>query len=187
MSGMLICAAIAVGEITDFTGIVNAASLVESGADTKISAFPLKALQKAVVAPDVRVIKTIAQLPSDVRARFRESVQTMKEKNKPPQSKQIDMANPGQSWNASDNVKEGLPNRQLQFAGTAGNKCFVVFNTASIRGWAQWVAVFDVSKKTSRALGVALATARITSLAGLQKMVKSESFPKYPNSTTLSH
>ncbi|MES2465160.1 MAG: hypothetical protein V4671_31725 [Armatimonadota bacterium] len=177
-----------------FIAVVSSLLLVPASPDvtaaapivSKESAFPVKALMQTVDASDVRVIKAVEHLPPAVRARFREKVASMGNGDgKPTKTSIIDMANPGKSWNAGCMQMSGLPSRQLQFAGVAGNKCFVVFNTGGIAS-RQWVAIFDLSQKTTSLLGIASATPRCTDLAGLRKTVRSEAFRKAPNSTTIS-
>ena len=151
---------------------------------SEAKSFPIKLLQQIVDSSVVRVIKSVADLPPDVRARFQERVRRIGE-SESAKTHRIDMANPGKSWNAGCMRMPGLPSRQLQFAGVANETCFVVFNTGGIASH-QWVAVFDLKEKQASLLGVASATARSNDLAGLRKMVKSEAFRNAPKSTTIS-
>ena len=133
-----------------------------------------------VASSEVRVVKTVEQLPPSVRARFQERVRRIGEAESAGPHL-IDMANPGKSWNAGCMGTTGLPSRELQFAGTAGTKCFVVFNTGGIATM-QWVALFDLSDGKTRLIGVTSASPRCTDLTGLRKTVKSKAFQNAPKS-----
>lgn len=176
-------AAAAVGlSVAAVSGVGIAAPASPSAPEAK--SFPLKMLQQAVDSSQVRVIKTVAQLPPDVRARFRENVPRMGD-TKSTATYPVDMANPGKSWNAGCMQVPGLPNRQLQFAGVAKETCFVVFNSGGIASM-QWVVLFDLGGGKVQLVGKARATSRVTDLAGLRKMVKSEAFQVASKSTTIS-
>jgi len=44
-----------------------------------------------------------------------------------PKKREIDFADPGQDFNYGDAVREGLPFRQLHFAGLGPNSCFIYY------------------------------------------------------------
>lgn len=44
-----------------------------------------------------------------------------------PKKREIDVADPGQDFNYGDAVREGLPFRQLHFAGLGSNSCFIYY------------------------------------------------------------
>jgi hypothetical protein len=44
-----------------------------------------------------------------------------------PKKREIDVADPGQDFNYGDAVREGLPFRQLHFAGLGANSCFIYY------------------------------------------------------------
>ena len=44
-----------------------------------------------------------------------------------PKKREIDFADPGQDFNYGDAIREGLPFRQLHFAGLGSNSCFIYY------------------------------------------------------------
>jgi hypothetical protein len=84
---------------------------------------------------DFAILNGVAALPEPIRnaLAYRE--------------KKLDMANPGQRFNAGD-VVTGLPTRRLVFAGVSGERCFVYFEQGGIVSSVQ-LAVFRIVQSGS--------------------------------------
>jgi hypothetical protein len=175
--------ALLTGVIVTGTGIAGAVAPTPAtprtshSAETNTSSFPVKTLQKVVDSPDVRLLKTVEALPSEIRLRFQEHPIDMKTGK--PSEKVVNMANPGKSWNAGCMILPGLPSRQLQFAGISQGTCFVVFNTGGFAS-RQWVALFDVTKPGKPFIAGALASPRSTDMESLRRMAHSKQFFNAP-------
>jgi hypothetical protein len=74
---------------------------------------------------DFTIVYRMQDIPQSCRVPFESSFSFYS--RTVPKKREIDFADPGKDFNYGDALKEGLPFRQLHFAGLGPNSCFIYY------------------------------------------------------------
>jgi hypothetical protein len=92
---------------------------------------------------EFKIVRRVNEIPNSCMSTFECSFATIN--NFPPKPGQFRLANPGEPFQWSDYITEGLPFRRLEFAGWSGSKCFIHYQIG-LQGSAFCLAVIDSAK-----------------------------------------
>jgi hypothetical protein len=86
--------------------------------------------------------------------------------------KTFQLANPDQSYNATDNVDESLPNRQLRLLFKAKNACFIEYAHGGI-GFHYHIAWFELKNNKVTDFWICNSNREVKNILELKKFIKS--------------
>jgi hypothetical protein len=116
-------------------------------------------------------VTRVNEIPSSCSLIFESSFVTIS--GAPAKPGDISLANPGERFQASDNVVPGLPFRRLEFAGVGATKCFIHYQSGGGPN-SFCLALMDYSTKKMVFVGESQKAAR--SVNELRQMMVQEQF-----------
>jgi hypothetical protein len=90
---------------------------------------------------DFKIVRRVNEIPTSCRLIFESSFKTASGSRAKPGT--ISLADPGESFQASDNIVPGLPFRRLELAGLGGTKCFLHYQNGGQMFVSFCLAVID--------------------------------------------
>lgn len=122
---------------------------------------------------DFYIVRQMKDIPSSCATVFESSFMTHSGSHANPG--EIRFANPGEAFQASDNiVNPGLPFRRLEFAGLGATKCFIHYHRGGGQPAAFCLAVMDYANQKTVFVGEAPRAAK--NLDELRRMILGRQF-----------
>jgi hypothetical protein len=138
-----------------------------------LSTVPISSsIRSQILAGDFSMVYRVADIPAGCEAAFESSFVTSSAAGA-AQTK-LQMADPGEAFNSSDNVTSGLAFRRLIFAGLAPKTCFIYYERGGSMYPSSCLAVMDYAQ--GKSIWVGESRKKAASLNDLRLMISEQQF-----------
>ncbi len=120
---------------------------------------------------DFKIVRRVDEIPNTCTTVFESWFVTISGSRAKPG--EISLANPGEAFQASDNIVPGLPFRRLEFAGVSDTKCFIHYQSGGQPAYF-CLAVIDYANQKTVCVGDSEKAAR--NLGELRRMISQRRF-----------
>ncbi len=116
---------------------------------------------------DFKIVRRVNEIPNSCRLIFESSFMTISGSRAKPG--EVSLADPGEPFQASDNIVPGLPFRRLELAGLGGTKCFIHYQNGGQTFVSFCLAVIDYATQQTIWVGESQKVAR--NMDDLRRMI----------------